>query len=55
MAGSADMRPGDEVPPDSKLGAANVCPHCNGSGEDDRGRCEFCAGTGEIQEAVGGG
>ena len=49
------MRPGDEVPPDTEQGAPNVCPRCGGSGELDGGRCDFCAGTGEVEEAVGGG
>jgi DnaJ-class molecular chaperone len=50
-----EMAPGDEVPPDRENAAPNVCPRCGGTGKR-RGRdCETCAGTGEVQEAVGGG
>ena len=49
------MAEGDEVPPGTESAAPNVCPRCDGSGEDDGGRCELCGGTGEVEEAVGGG
>jgi DnaJ-class molecular chaperone len=49
------MAPGDEAPSDRKETAPNVCPDCNGSGRDNGRECRTCAGTGEVQEAVGGG
>jgi DnaJ-class molecular chaperone len=48
-------KPGDEVPPDVEEAAANVCPACGGSGWLDDERCEHCAGSGTVEEAVGGG
>ena len=50
-----EMAPGDEAPADTDETAPNVCPRCGGSGELDGGDCQTCAGTGEVQEAVGGG
>jgi DnaJ-class molecular chaperone len=49
------IAPGDEVPPDSEAGGANVCPECGGTGRKDGERCEACGGTGQVEEAVGGG
>jgi DnaJ-class molecular chaperone len=50
-----EMAPGDEVPAGCENAAPNVCPRCGGSGKLDGGECETCAGTVEVQEAVGGG
>lgn len=50
------MKPGDEAPPEEPAAGANACPHCGGSGKHDSGEtCPVCDGTGEVQEAVGGG
>jgi RecJ-like exonuclease len=49
------MAPGHEAPADRDDVAPNVCPRCDGSGKLERGDCQTCAGTGEVQEAVGGG
>jgi len=50
-----EMAPGDEAPPDRENAAPNVCPRCGGSGKLEGAECELCAGSGEVQEAVGGG
>jgi DnaJ-class molecular chaperone len=47
--------PGDEAPSDRNETAPNVCADCGGSGRRDGRECRTCAGTGEVQEAVGGG
>jgi hypothetical protein len=52
---SANMAPGDELPPGNPNAAPNVCPRCGGSGRVDGERCEDCGGTGKTVEAVGGG
>ena len=49
------MAPGDEAPPDADETAANICPACLGSGREGEEDCPVCGGTGEVQEAVGGG
>lgn len=49
------MKPGDEAPPDRDETAPNVCPACNGSGRQGDSECRECAGTGQVEEAVGGG
>lgn len=50
-----DLAPGDEAPPDREGVGPNVCPDCDGSGRRDGEECPTCAGSGEVQEAVGGG
>jgi len=50
-----DLAPGDEVAPDTKGGGPNVCPECGGTGRVGAEQCEACAGTGHVEEAVGGG
>jgi DnaJ-class molecular chaperone len=47
--------PGDEAPADRNETAPNVCPDCAGSGRRDGKECHTCGGSGEVQEAVGGG
>jgi DnaJ-class molecular chaperone len=49
------MTPGDEAPANRNETAPNVCPDCGGSGKRDGQECHTCSGTGEVQEAVGGG
>ena len=49
------MKPGDEAPPEEPAAAVNECPDCGGTGQRDGGTCDTCRGTGEVQEAVGGG
>jgi DnaJ-class molecular chaperone len=49
------MAPGDEAPADRNETAPNVCPDCGGSGRRDGRECRTCSGSGEVQEAVGGG
>ena len=49
------MKPGDEAPPDEPAAAPNTCEHCGGSGRHGDAICPYCRGTGEVQEAVGGG
>jgi DnaJ-class molecular chaperone len=51
----ADTAPGDEAPPGRRETAPNVCPDCGGSGRRDGDECATCAGTGVVEEAVGGG
>jgi DnaJ-class molecular chaperone len=51
----AGMAPGDEAPADREETLANICPDCLGSGRQGDGDCPACGGTGEVQEAVGGG
>ena len=50
-----EMAPGDEAPPERNETAPNTCPDCGGSGRRDGGECRTCGGTGEVEEAVGGG
>jgi DnaJ-class molecular chaperone len=50
-----NMKPGDEAPPEEPAAAKNVCPGCGGSGKQDGQTCTVCQGTGEVEEAVGGG
>jgi len=52
---ASEMTPGDEAPADRKETAPNFCPQCEGSGQRDGETCPLCGGTGEVQEAVGGG
>ena len=52
---SEPMAPGDEAPSDRDETAPNVCPDCGGSGRRDGRDCRTCDGSGEVQEAVGGG
>jgi DnaJ-class molecular chaperone len=47
--------PGDEAPSERKETAPNFCPDCDGSGQVEGGACQTCAGTGRVEEAVGGG
>jgi DnaJ-class molecular chaperone len=49
------MAPGDEAPADRNETAPNVCPDCGGSGKRDGQECHTCSGTGQVEEAVGGG
>jgi DnaJ-class molecular chaperone len=51
----AGMAPGDEAPADREETLANICPDCLGNGRQGDGDCPACGGTGEVQEAVGGG
>ena len=52
----ANMRPGDEAPPEEPAAAENTCPDCGGTGKRASGdTCSTCQGTGEVREAVGGG
>jgi DnaJ-class molecular chaperone len=50
-----EMAPGDEVPAGRENAAPDICPRCGGSGKLQGRDCETRAGTGEVQEAVGGG
>ena len=50
-----DLKPGDEAPPGEPSSGENVCPECEGSGEKDGAECPNCAGTGRVNEAIGGG
>ena len=52
---SEPMAPGDEAPSDRHETAPNVCPDCGGSGRRDGRDCRTCGGSGQVQEAVGGG
>lgn len=49
-----DLAPGDEAPSDREGVGPNVRPDCGGSGRRDGEDCPTCAGSGEVQEAVGG-
>ena len=49
-----DLRPGDEARPGTEGAGENLCPRCGGSGKDDGGECEVCAGTGRVTEGVSG-
>jgi hypothetical protein len=50
-----DTAPGDEVSPDTKSGGPTVSPKGGGTGRVGPERREACAGTGDTEEAVGGG
>ena len=50
------LRPGDEVPEETKEAGEDLCPSCVGSGQDDSGEtCPVCAGSGRVREGAGGG
>ncbi len=48
------IAPGDEAPERDETGR-NLCPDCGGSGRRDGAECATCGGTGQVEEAVGGG
>ncbi len=50
-----DMKPGDEAPPGEAAAGTGLCPECSGSGRVDGRECETCAGTGQVEQGVGGG
>ena len=51
-----DMAPGDELPADAPNAGQVPCEHCGGTGRhEDGSECPVCAGTGFVEEAVGGG
>lgn len=50
-----EMKPGDEAPSEEPAAGTNTCEHCGGTGRHDGETCPVCHGTGEVQEAVGGG
>jgi len=51
----AETAPGDDAPPGTPGTGENVCPRCNGSGQDDGGTCPECEGSGKVIEGIGGG
>jgi DnaJ-class molecular chaperone len=51
---TGEMKPGDEAPPGTPGTGENLCRACNGSGRLDGGECPTCAGTGKINEGIGG-
>ena len=55
IGGRDDLAPGDEIGPDTKSGGPTVCPDCGGTGRVGAERCEACGGSGDVEEAVGGG
>ncbi len=55
MTTDPDLRPGDQVPPESPGAGENLCPECGGDGVRDGADCPGCGGTGRVIEAVGGG
>ncbi len=51
---SAQMNPGDEVPPGSPDSGEAVCPDCAGSGKrPDGAYCGTCDGTGKVTQLIG--
>lgn len=47
-------KPGDQAPEGAEGSGENICPDCSGSGKLDGKDCTACAGTGVVQDAVGG-
>ena len=54
MSEHDEMAPGDEAPPGTPGTGEDLCPVCNGSGEQDGGRCAECGGTGRVIKGIGG-
>ncbi len=54
MSDEQQRRPGDEAQPEDAPVGEDLCPDCNGSGQLNGQECETCAGTGRINEGVGG-
>ena len=48
------QRPGDDGQPGDALVGEDVCPDCSGSGQRNGDTCQTCAGTGRIDEGIGG-
>lgn len=48
------LRPGDQGQSDAAAVAEDVCPDCDGTGERDGDTCATCAGSGRIEEGIGG-
>ncbi|MEP6464558.1 MAG: hypothetical protein ABJC62_14365 [Frankiaceae bacterium] len=50
----SSANPGDQAPEGAPGSGDNLCPDCAGTGELDGQKCTTCAGTGIVQDAVGG-
>lgn len=48
------LRPGDEGETGEAPVAEDVCPDCDGTGQQEGATCSTCAGTGRINEGIGG-
>ena len=49
------LNPGDEAAPGTPGTGEDICPDCNGKGEEPAGKaCGNCGGTGRITRGVGG-
>ena len=55
MSTDPDLRPGDDVPPETASAGENLCPGCDGDGVQNGVECPVCGGTGRVTQAVGGG
>jgi hypothetical protein len=52
--GPDELAPNDEVARDPKAGGPTTCPDCGGTGRVGSEACEACAGTGQLEEPLGG-
>ncbi|HYC04905.1 MAG TPA: hypothetical protein VED40_16555 [Azospirillaceae bacterium] len=48
-------KPGDQAPAGTPGTGENLCPDCSGKGRIGGQACETCAGTGVVNEGIGGG
>ena len=51
----AAMAPGDEAPPGTEGAGPDVCPACDGSGQQEGQPCPDCQGAGTVIRGVSGG
>ena len=50
------LKPGDDAPPGTPGTGEAVCRRCGGSGRLPDGQpCADCAGTGRVNQGIGGG
>jgi DnaJ-class molecular chaperone len=53
QAPSSQRNPGDESAPGTPQTAEDICPQCQGSGEQGNSACANCGGTGRIVKIIG--
>lgn len=54
MSDEQAARPGDEGQPGDAPVGEDLCPDCDGTGTRDGDTCATCAGSGRINEGIGG-